>query len=242
VSPSRRGAAGLLLLFGAAVILGVRLLAPQSAPPLYDSFSSPSPYIWLNPSPGQPGHPTSASQTLPYNGQDPGPISLATRENPPQAQLIVAAASLVVPAGAHSITATITPVEPPRVAPPNGVVGGNTYRFRIATDSGADVPLAPGHPATLVLRGPNGTVDATVDLYDGTAWTALTTNPVGGPDIFAANTTRLGDAALVGPPPPPPTNRFPWLPWIVGGAVLFNVVLVTLLLINANRRRGQTRR
>jgi hypothetical protein len=241
VSRSQCLGASALLLLGLAVVAAVRIVAPQGAPPLYDSFVLPSPYIYLHPSPGQQGAPTSASDTVPYTGQDVGPLVLATRENPPQAQLIVAAGSLDVPPGTHSLTVSITPVDPPPVRPPNGVIAGNAYRFTATTDSGVAVPLLPGHPATLVLRGPIGVGPATIDLATGGIWTPLATTPVAGPDIFAANTTQFGDAAVVAaaaaPSPPASDGRFGWLPWAAGAVAIVIAVAVLLGLLLARRRR-----
>jgi hypothetical protein len=225
-----------VMLLGLLTVIAVRVVAPDNAPPLYDSFVQASPYVYLHPSPGQPGNPQSVTKTVAFAGQDPGALVVATGENPPQAQLILAAQSLVVPAGTHSIKVSITPIDTPGTSPKGGVVAGNTYRFAIVTDSGAAVALNPDHPATLVLRGPLGIGSATVERFEGGAWIALTTNPVAGPDIFAANTAQLGDAALVIPPPPPaPAQHFGWLPWAAGGVALLIAIAVPLGL--ALRRR-----
>lgn len=235
MSRQRRGALALLLL-GIAVVAAARILAPTASPPLYDSFASPDPYRWLHPGAGQRDNPGSASQSRAYTGQDVGPLVLATSgENPPQAQLLIGDGTLVVPASARSVTASITAVDPPRVAPANGVIAGNVYRFAITTDSGATVTLRPEKPVSLVLRGPNGTATATIDVFNGTAWTPLVTTPVGGPDIFAANAAALGDAALVvprGAASPSAPSRFPWLPWAAGAtavAITAAVALAALL-------------
>jgi hypothetical protein len=234
-----------MLLLGLGFVLAARLVAPGAAPPLYDSFASPDPYRYLHPGPGQRDTPGGASVTHAYSGQDTGPLVLATGgENPPQAQLLIGDTTLVVPPDARSITASITPVDPPAVAPPNGVVAGNVYRFSIVTDTGAAVTLRPEHPVSLVLRGPNGTTGATIDVFDGTAWAPLTTTPVGGPDIFAANTTRLGDAALVVPRTPPPLqrqpSRFAWLPWAAGGAAIaITAAVVAVMLLSRRAMPGR---
>jgi hypothetical protein len=234
-----------MLLLGLAVVLAARLLAPGAAPPLYDSFAAPDAYRYLHAAPGQRDTPGGAAVTRAYSGQDVGPLVLATAgENPPQAQLLIGDTTLVVPPDAHAITATITAVDPPSIAPPNGVLAGNVYRFRIVTDTAQAVTLRPEHPVSLVLRGPNGTTGATIDVFDGTAWTPLTTTPVGGPDIFAANTTQLGDVALVVPknaaPPAAQPFRFAWLPWAAGGvAIAITAVLLAATLLH--RRRQQPR-
>ncbi len=239
--PRRRAAA--LLGAGALAIVLARLAGGIGTPPLYDTFSIPDPYRYLHPSGGARGDPQSASSTLAYAGADVGAIEVATGpgENPPQATLIVAANSLSVPPGAHSITASITPVDTPGVAPPGDtVVVGNTYRFRIVTDAGADVGVLPGKQVTVVLRGPTGTAQATVEQFDGHAWTALDSNPVGGPDTWAANSTHLGDAALVAPRAHV-GGGLPWLPWLAGGVAVVIVAGEATFLLLARRRRMRRR-
>jgi len=240
VTGSRRAALALLAA-GGAVAVAARLVAPAGMPPLYDSFAAPSPYVYLHPGDGQAGHPASATTTQPITAQGVSALVLATPENPPQAQLIVGDNGLTVPAGARSITATITPVDTPSTDPPNGVVAGNTYRFRIVTDGGATVGVSPGKPVTLVLRGPTGIGAATVDAFDGSGWHPLSTTPVAGPDIFAANTTALGDAALVVASLPPASSRFGWLPWAAGAVVVVVVAGAAVSLLLSRRRNREDR-
>ncbi|HEV7677055.1 MAG TPA: hypothetical protein VGQ42_00640 [Candidatus Dormibacteraeota bacterium] len=226
------------LLLGALLVVAARLAGGRTAPPLYDSFATADAYRFLHPGPGQAGNPTSATTTVPYTGKDTGAQTLATGENPPQAQILIGADSMVIPSGAHSITISITPVDTPKPAPPNGVVAGNTYLYRIASDTGQAVTLRPDHPVSIVLRGPTGTTQGTVQLFDGTAWQPQTTVPVGGPNIFAANTTQLGDAALVAPPQAapavPPQAGMPWLIWVIAGAAV--AITASVLLWSARHR------
>src|SRR5581483_5487435 len=127
------------------------------------------------------------------------------------------------------------------VAPPGDtVVAGNTYRFRIVTDAGAAVAVLPGKQVTLVLRGPTGTAQASVEQFDGRTWTALDTNPVGGPDTWAASTAHLGDAALVAPRAHV-GGGFPWLPWLAGGVAVLIVAGEAAFLLLARRRRTRRR-
>jgi hypothetical protein len=237
----RRGAGVGALVVGALLVVAARLAGGGTAPPLYDSFATPDGYRFLHPSAGQSGSPTTYSMTIPYTGKDPGPQTPSTTENPPQAQMLIGADTLVVPAGAHSITISIAAVDTPNVAPHGGVVAGNTYRFRIVADTGEVVTLKPDHPASIVLRGPNGTTQATLQIFDGTAWKSLTTVPVGGPDIFAANTTQLGDAALVAAPKPPqstvPQGGTPWLIWVIVGVA----VAITASVVLWSRLRARPR-
>jgi hypothetical protein len=133
-------------------------------------------------------------------------------------------------------------VDTPKPAPPNGVVLGNTYRFRAVTDGGAALALTAGHPATLVLRGPTGAGLAVIDRFDVTRWTPLDTSPIAGPDIFAANTTQFGDVALVAPAAHVAGGGFPWLPWAAGGAAVLIVGGEAAFLLLARRRRMRARR
>jgi hypothetical protein len=240
VSRPRR-AAPALLLGGAVLVLLARLSGAPGTPPLYDSFTQPDAYRYLHPAGGERGSPGSASKTVPYTGADPGPLTLATGpdENPPQAQLLLGAGSLSVSPGAQSITLSIKAVDTPAARPPNGVVVGNTYRYSAV--AGAALGLTAGHPATLVLRGPTGTGSATVDEYDGRTWTPLTTSPIAGPDIFAANTMRFGDVALVAPEAHVASGGFPWLPWVAGAAVVLLAAGEAAFLLLAGRRGRQRR-
>src|SRR5260221_11739502 len=113
------------MMLGLAVVTGARVVAPQGVPPLYDSVVIPSPYIYLHPSPGQQGNPAGASATLAVSGHDAGAISLATKEAPPQAQLLIAAGSPDMPGGAQSVTVTIAAGDPPHARPPTGIICGH---------------------------------------------------------------------------------------------------------------------
>ena len=240
MTTTRRRSAWALLLLGALLVVVARLVVPGTAPPLYDSFSNPDPYRYLHPGSGQRDTPTSATTTKPYTGQDPGPLVLATGENPPQAQLLIGADTLNIPAAAHAITATIAPIDTPQPLPRDGVVAGNTYRYRIVTDTGAEVTLRPDHPVSVVLRGPASTTQATIELFSNGTWSKLTTTPVGGPDIFAANTTQLGDVALVAPKAPPPqppsSSDRSWVVWLATGIAAAIIALAAAWSLRRGRR------
>jgi hypothetical protein len=182
---------------GVAIVLAVRILAPNTAVPLYDGVVVAEPYRYLTPPAGAAGNPTSYAATpATTNGQSPD-IVAATKETPPQAQLIAAAGSFNVPAGTTSLKIAVDPVPPPSVPPPAGAVG-NVYRVSVTDASGAAVPVKADSPVTVSLRAPAGSGGVTIWLFDGSTWTAVRTDAAGQPDTFLTATGTLGEFVLVG--------------------------------------------
>jgi hypothetical protein len=136
-------------------------------------------------------------------GQSPA-MAETTDEMPSQAQLLGAQNTFVLPPGATGVHVSIAPVDPPTVPPIGGGLDGNVYRFTVAALTATNAPpvplqLRPGQQVTVVLRGPAGASNPVLELFNGTAWTKVDTQPLGNtaPDSYAANVTSLGDIALV---------------------------------------------
>jgi hypothetical protein len=197
-----------MLVAGAALIAGAWLLAPLPGLPLYDGLQPPpEPYRYLNPPPGsqQTAPPTSASKDLALsNGAVPAAF-VSTGETPPQAQVLVGDATLIAPAGAHTVTLGIRPVPPPSALP--GSLGhrvGNVYLITATADAGGQASLKPGAtPPTVILRGPPGSSAARIARAGAGSggWVLLQTVPIGAgvQNTVAANTTSLGYFTLVVP-------------------------------------------
>lgn len=198
MTAGRRRTAAVVLLAGAAGLAAAWRLAAPATPPLYDGIITPAdPYRYVDPPPGINHPPPDAlSKDLPLVDNQAPPIAETTDENPPQAQLLVQGGSFDLPPGATGVTVTISPEHAPAVPPPDGRLDGNVYRFGVAAAS-TPLQLKPGSISTVVLRGPAGAGNATVEQFTGNTWHRLDTQPVGNPDTWEANPMSLGDFALV---------------------------------------------
>jgi hypothetical protein len=197
-----------VLVTGAALLVLFWGLGPRSAPPLYDGGPiNAEPYRYLHPPPGLSATkpPSTIDVTLKLEGGLSPSIPQSTDEQPPQAELLAAQGEFALPPGTTAVHVTMAPVDPPAVAPPDGKVAGNVYRFAVtAMPGGAPLALRPGQQVTVVLRGPTGMTNPVLELWDGASWSTLDmTQPLGGaPDSYTANAKALGDIALVVPNAP----------------------------------------
>jgi hypothetical protein len=100
------------------------------------------------------------------------------------------------------------------------------------------VAVRPGRTVTVVLRGPAGFGRPTIERFAAGAWSRLETQPLGAlaGDSYAADTTGLGEFALVAAPGTSPGG---------GGGDAFVVILAagavlltggTLLALRRSRR------
>jgi hypothetical protein len=236
----RRAAATLAA--GATLLALAWSVGPRSAPPLYDGGPIVAePYRYLHPPAGLTNTkaPGTIDATLKLEaGQSPA-MADTTEEQPAQAQLLAAQGAFAVPPGATGVRVTIAPVDPPAVAPTGGVIAGNVYRFAVTgVPGGAPLPLKAGQQVTVVLRGPSGVANPTLEVWDGTAWNRADTTPLGSssPDSYAANLTTLGDVALVAPAGAPAATSSGGAGLIVA-AVVVAVVLVSAATVLVLRRR-----
>ena len=233
----------------ATLAAGVTLLAlawglgPHAAPPLYDGGPIIAEhYRYLHPSPGftvtKP--PSTIDVTLKLEGgQSPG-MAETTDENPAQAQLLAAQNTFTLPPGTTAVHVTITPVDPPAVAPQGYELDGNVYRFSVtAVPGGAAPAFRPGQQVTVVLRGPAGVAGPVLEVWDGTAWSKLDTTPLGNtaPDSYAANVGALGDIALVAPPASSNGGGGGGSAGIIVAAVIVAAVMIGAATVLALRRR-----
>ena len=218
---------------GLVVIVAAQVLAPLDRPPLYDGVVVEEPYRYLAPGPDQAGDPTSYNGTQPVTGTPSPAFAAATAEGPPQAQLIAQAGAFSIPAEATALAVSITPVAPE----PPAAIAGNAYRFDVADQAGAPVPVTSGSFVTLLMRAPVGLTEVTmVQLLDG-AWTRLPTLRAGSPDTYDVNVDALGVFAIEGTPAPVGTDPGPWFRAVGILAALATLIVAISLLPTLRRRR-----
>jgi hypothetical protein len=227
---------------GAALLALAWCVGPRSAPPLYDGGPIIAEhYRYLHPPPGFTNtKPSTVDVTLGLEGGQSPAIAETTDEQPAQAQLLAAQGASTVPPGATGVRVSIAPVEPPRVAPTDGGIAGNVYRFAVIAVPGATpMPLRTGQQVTVVLRGPAGVANPIIEVWDGARWNRADTTPLGSssPDSYAANLTMLGDMALVTPTVAPAANSGGGGAGLIVAAVVVAVVLVSAATVLVLRRR-----
>jgi hypothetical protein len=186
----------LSIIAGAALAFGAQVLAPVGVP-LYDGVAVQEPYRYLHPSGLQPGGPSSYAKSVAVAGGASPQIAAPTTESPPQAQLIVLTDALALPPGTTRLDVSITPVDPPAVAP-GGQIAGNVYRFTISDQSGTPVVIKPcSGCVSLVIRAPENTGNARLQHFANGVWTDVETVHAGTAGMYATTPTVLGDYAVV---------------------------------------------
>ena len=235
--------AGLRVLAGSAVLaIGAAMVTPAAravsagAAPLHDSSCPTNPYAYLTPPSGAARlTPSTATSRLPVSGGSVAGAELSTGEDPPQAALTTMTGSILPPAGATSVTLTITPVAAPAVLPGGGRVDGNFYRYTAVGGNGMAATTSSSRPMTVQLRPTRSGARETVERFDGTRWTALHTSVgTGCGTPMAAPTGALGTFVLVAPAATPAGSTATTVPlWVpvLGVAVgVFGLVLVLLAI------------
>jgi hypothetical protein len=192
---------------GLAWVALVQVLAPAFTPPLYDGVVPIDAYRWLNPPPGAHGGAEGASSDVPVTGDVSPLVAIATPEQPPQAQVFAAPGSFVLPPGTRSLHVSIAPI-PAERAPADGHIAGNVYRFIVTTKDGTALKAPASARVSIVMRAPEGVVEATIERYRAGSWEQLKTSPAGLGGTFLAVVTEFGDLALVeaGPERSPGTS------------------------------------
>jgi hypothetical protein len=193
-----RRAALATLATGLLVIAAAQVLAPIGAPPLYDGVVPLEPYLWADPPPDHPGGAQGASAMIAVKKGQNALVAVATPEMVPQAQVFAVPGALTLPPGATSIKVSITP-RAPSATPSTGYIDGNAYRILLTDQTGAPITADPAQRVSVVLRSADPALaEATIALFDGTAWQPLTTSP---PDMpgggFVAVVTEFGDFAVI---------------------------------------------
>jgi hypothetical protein len=193
----RRRIAGLALGGGLLMVVLARVLVP-GAPPLYDGVVINEPYKWLEPPPGEEGGAQGVTGTAALeNGASPL-VALATTEQPPQAQVFAPPGALVLPPGTMSLLMAITPI-PAEGTPASGQIAGNVYRISITNQAGVPTTAPPQAYVSVVMRGPDGLLEATMERFKDGAWQPLETSHAGYTSGFLSIVTEFGDFALIAP-------------------------------------------
>jgi hypothetical protein len=225
-----------VLAIAAVALTLVWRVLPAGSPPIYDGQCIADPYVTLA------GNTPARGVTQTFS---PAQLALAgevvTTESPPQAQLLMEASTFI---STTPLTMSITPIPDPGVKPPKGTIEGNVYRISVLTPSGTAVePATSAPPATIILRGMTSTPAPTIERFNGTSWTALSTFNAGCGNTFEATSTLLGDFAAVAPGSggsQPPTSRgFPGLAII--GVLLLMLIVAVIALFTLDRGRGRTK-
>jgi hypothetical protein len=197
VALSSRQRGGLVCLAaGLAWVALVQVLAPAFTPPLYDGVVAVDAYRWLTPPPGGHGGAEGASSDVPVTGDVSPLVAISTPEQPPQAQVFATPGSFVLPPGTRSLHVSIAPI-PAERAPGDGHIAGNVYRFIVATKDGTALRAPASAKVSIVMRAPEGVVEATIERYRVGSWAPLHTSPAGLGGTFLAVVTEFGDFALV---------------------------------------------
>ena len=191
-----RLAGAVAIAVGTLLAFAVQALVPVGVP-LYDGVMVTEPYRYLHPSGQQPGSPTSFSSTPAVVGEESPLFAAATTEVPPQAQLIAREDAFQLTPGATGLQISITPVEPPSVAP-GAPIAGNVYRFSVTDQAGTPLQIKPCEGCiTLFLRGPETLTGGRLLRFAGGEWTDVNAihNSITG--MYQWNATGLGDFAVV---------------------------------------------
>jgi hypothetical protein len=191
-----------VLAIGAVLAVAGLLVGGRPVLPLYDGVINAEPYRYLDPAPGQPGSPPSATATVQVINGGNDLVAVATGESVPQAQLFVIPEGLTLPSGTTRIDVSIAAVEPPGGQPADGHIAGNVYAFDIANQAGAPISAKAEAQASVELRAPDqNTQQATIERWTGTAWEPVPTTAAGLAALFTAVVSEFGDFAIVLPGP-----------------------------------------
>jgi hypothetical protein len=231
----RRG--WVVVVVAVVALVSVWRVLPGASPPIYDGNCIADPYITLGSSPApQPATMTYPASTSPFPASE-----VFTSETPPQAQLLMESASFD---DTTALTVTVAPVAAPAVKPANGAIEGNVYKFSAVDAAGADVTPRPNVLLTIVLRATKSVPAPTIDRFNGTTWTPLTTLNSGCGNTFDATSTQLGEFAAVatGTSPTQPATSSGGIPAAaIIGALAALLVIAIVVLFTLDRRRNRAR-
>jgi hypothetical protein len=233
----RRPAACTLILAGLMLPL-VWLLLPFALP-LYDGLTlPPEPYRYLQPTSKQARNnllPTTARSTVaarnaPY-------ITISTHEQPPQAEIVLAGNAFHARPGMSHVTISIRAVPPPPI-PEGMLLVGNVYAISAAA-AGRPVALRQGG-AVVVLRSTTLYRRPLMMVDRGRAWERLYASPGYHTASWAAQTSTLGDFALMvkGQSRSSTSSSTSRAPFLIAAVAVLLIAAVALFLL----RRALSRR
>jgi len=207
---------------------------PAGSPPIYDGQCIADPYVILSGSPPAQG----ATMTFPKGSSFPA-AEVSTSETPPQAQILMEAGTFV---NSTAVTVTITPVPAPAVKPANGTIQGNVYRFSAVDASGTDLePVSSSLAVFVILRALTSVPAPTIDRFNGSSWTPLSTLNAGCGNTFEVTSATMGEFATVEPggggtTPPASGGGIPGVAII--GALALVLIIAVAVLFTLDRRRS----
>jgi hypothetical protein len=207
---------------------------PEGSPPIYDGQCIADPYVTLSSNPPAKG----VSQTFPKASSFPA-AGVNTTETPPQAQILVESGTFV---NSTPVTITITPVPAPTTKPANGTIQGNVYQFSAVNSSGTELePLSTPLAVFVILRALTSVPAPTIDRWNGTTWTPLSTFNAGCGNTFEASSVQLGAFAAVEPggsatSPPASGGGIPGA--VVIGVLAVLLIIAVVVLFGLERRRN----
>ena len=234
-------------------------LALPAAPPLYDGVVPITPYLWLDPPPGDPGGATGATADIPVRSGKSPLVAVATPELEPQAQIFGPPGGLTVPPGARTIKVAIQPVPGEGVAT-DGHVDGNVYRIAVTDENGTALTAPASARVSVVLRATDpARAEATIARLSAGSWQPLKTSSSGFGGSFISVVTEFGDFAVIVPGAGPSTaatagptassgrsavSNAPITPGDTSGLPVWlaPVLVVLALLLALGAYRGATRR
>jgi hypothetical protein len=233
----RRGLGWLIL--GGAIALFVQVVVPVGIP-LYDGVVIQEPYRYLSPASGQQGEPTSfVAEPAVEDGKSP-PITAATSENPPQAQLIALPGSFTVPAGVATLHVAIEAVPPPGLLPTEGAIAGNVYRVSVSDPAGNALAIRSDQLPTLAMRAPDDVTGGSIARFADGRWEVIETIHASGLGIYSAEPDRLGDFAIVDVGKNAEESGPPLVAMVAAAAAVGAVVVaLAIYLVRRSRRADQ---
>lgn len=222
------------VLAGALLALAVQVAAPVSVP-LYDGVVVQEPYRFLHPTSDQAGDPTTYADTKPVTEAASPAFAAATTESPPQAQLIAQADAFALTSGVTSLNVWITPIDAP--APPaGGTIAGNVYRFSVTDQAGHPAaPKACEGCRSLLLRAPDGVLEAEIMRFVDGAWVDVETVHAGMVGLYQTNANVLGVFAVIAGGSSQPVAGLDLLVILGGGALLVWVLVVAFIVWRRTR-------
>jgi hypothetical protein len=221
--------------------------------PLFEGVGPPPAYNWVKPPPQFAANnvvPKPKASDITLNGSATGPAVAATDDG--QFVVNLAQGSLPPHNSDTTVHATITPLDPARLAlPPAGLAAdGNAYRIEL-TYHPSDAPVnALAVPGDVIMTAPHNAVTL---LYsaDGSAWQKIASQQVGGPTTIGSSFTHPG-YYLVGSNPSSTgasgskggVGTILIAVWVAAGAAVLGVIawVVAARRREARKRRGRQAR